>query len=36
VEGYQPSTNFGVGYRLDRVCDAILESNETGSWVKVK
>lgn len=26
VEGYQPSTNFGVGYRLDRVCDAILES----------
>ena len=36
VEGYQPSTNFGVEYRLDRVCDAILESNEKGSWVKVK
>ena len=36
VEGYQPSTNFGVGYRLDRVCDAILESNEKGAWVKVK
>ena len=36
VEGYQPSTHFGVGYRLDRVCDAILESNETGAWVKVK
>ena len=34
--GYQPSTSFQVGYQLDRVCDAILESNEKNSWVAVK
>lgn len=36
VEGYQPSTNFQVGYQLDRVCDAILESAEKHAWVTVK
>lgn len=36
VEGYQPSTHFGVGCQLDRVCEAILESDKTNGWVKVK
>ena len=36
VEGYQPTTNFQVGYQLDRVCDAILESAEKHAWVTVK
>ena len=24
--GYQPTTSFTVGYQLDRVCEAVLES----------
>ncbi len=35
AEGYQPSTNFQVGYRVERVCDAVKESAEKGAWVKV-
>ena len=34
--GYQPSTSFVAGYQLDRVCEAILESDEKKAWVKVK
>ena len=34
--GYQPSTSFAAGYQLDRVCEAILESDEKKAWVKVK
>ena len=34
--GYQPTTNFTVGYQLDRVCEAVLESNEKKAWVQVK
>ena len=34
--GYQPTTSFTVGYQLDRVCDAVLESNEKKAWVEVK
>jgi len=26
--GYQPTTSFTVGYQLDRVCEAVLESND--------
>lgn len=36
VGGYQPSTSFAAGYQLDRVCEAILESNDKKEWVKVK
>lgn len=36
VGGYQPSTSFTAGYQLDRVCEAILESDEKKAWVKVK
>ena len=36
VGGYQPTTNFTVGYQLDRVCEAVLESNEKKAWVQVK
>ena len=36
VGGYQPSTSFTTGYQLDRVCDAVLESDEKKAWVKVK
>lgn len=34
--GYQPTTSFTVGYQLDRVCEAVLESNEKKAWVQVK
>lgn len=34
--GYQPTTNFTVGYQLDRVCESVLESNEKKAWVQVK
>lgn len=34
--GYQPTTSFTVGYQLDRVCEAVLESNEKKAWVEVK
>ena len=36
VEGYQPSTNFQVGYRVERVCNAVKTSAEKGIWVKVE
>ena len=37
VEGeYQPTTSFTVGYQLDRVCEAVLESNDKKAWVEVK
>ena len=36
VEGYQPTTCFKTGYQLDRVCEAIMESSQKNSWVKVK
>lgn len=34
--GYQPTTSFANGYQLDKVCDAILESNDKHAWVKVQ
>ena len=36
VEGYQPSTSFGVGYRVERVCGAVMKSADTRQWVKVE
>ena len=36
VGGYQPTTSFANGYQLDKVCDAILESNEKHAWVSVQ
>lgn len=36
TEGFEPSTCFEVGYQLDRVCGAILKSNEKGVWMKVE
>ena len=35
VEGKQPSTSFAEGYRVERVCDAVKRSAETGRWVTV-
>ena len=34
--GIQPSTRFSVGYRVERVCDAVKKSSEKGQWVKVE
>ena len=34
--GYQPTTSFTVGYQLDRVGEAVLESNDKKAWVEVK
>jgi predicted dehydrogenase len=34
--GKQPSPNFEDGYRTERVADALIESGESGNWVKVK
>jgi predicted dehydrogenase len=34
--GKQPSPNFEDGYRTERVADALIESGESGAWVKVK
>lgn len=36
VEGYQPSTNFEVGCRVEKVCDAVQKSAESKAWVKVE
>lgn len=36
ASGKQPSPNFEDGYRTERVADALLESGESGGWVKVK
>ncbi len=35
ISGVQPTTCFSRGYQVDRVCDAILASNESNSWVSV-
>lgn len=35
VEGQQPSTAFPVGYRIERVCDAVVRSAEGKCWEKV-
>lgn len=34
--GEQPSTRFSVGYRVERVCEAMRKSAESGNWVKVE
>ena len=34
VEGKQPSTSFDVGYQIDKVCDAVMRSSESGKWEK--
>ncbi|MGF6991529.1 putative dehydrogenase [Lachnospiraceae bacterium PM6-15] len=36
AEGYQPSTSFEVGYRIERVCEAVAESAENKKWEKVR
>lgn len=36
VEDTQVSPNFYDGYRIALICDAILESAETHSWVKIE
>lgn len=32
VEKKQPSTRFEVGYKVDKVCEAVLKSAETAKW----
>ena len=32
VEGKQPTTNFQVGYQVEKVCDAVMKSSESGKW----
>lgn len=34
--GEQPSTKFSVGYRVERVCEAMRKSAESRSWIKVE
>lgn len=34
--GEQPSTRFSVGYRVERVCEAMRKSSESGNWEKVE
>ena len=36
ASGKQPSPNFEDGYRIGRIADALIESGESGGWVKVK
>ena len=36
TEGYQPSTCFEVGYRVERVCEAVRKSAESKQWEKVE
>lgn len=36
VEKKQPSTSFEAGYRVERVCDAVMKSAESKSWVSVE
>lgn len=33
--GVLPSTHFGVGYQIERVCAAVQESAKSGKWEKV-
>jgi predicted dehydrogenase len=35
VRGELPSPNFRDGYRVARICDAILASGQGGGWVEV-
>ena len=35
VTGKQPSTKFSVGYRVERVCNAMEKSAKSGKWEKV-
>jgi len=35
AEGYQPSTCFEVGCRVEKVCDAVVRSAENRRWEKV-
>jgi predicted dehydrogenase len=32
VEGKQPSTEFSEGYKVDRVCDAVMKSKNSSKW----
>jgi predicted dehydrogenase len=32
VTGEQPSTSFAEGYKVDKVCDAVMRSAESRSW----
>ena len=32
TEGKQPTTNFQVGYQVEKVCDAVMKSSESGKW----
>lgn len=34
--GEQPSTSFDVGYSVDCVCQAVMESHSANGWVKVQ
>lgn len=36
ASGKQPSPNFEDGYKTERVADALIESGESGHWVKVQ
>lgn len=36
ASGKQPSPDFEDGYRISLVADALIESGETGQWVKVR
>ncbi|BCM17291.1 Gfo/Idh/MocA family protein [Mesorhizobium sp. J8] len=36
ASGKQPSPNFEDGYKTERVADALIESGESGQWVKVR
>nr|WP_243125672.1 MULTISPECIES: Gfo/Idh/MocA family oxidoreductase [unclassified Clostridium] len=35
AQGKQPSTSFTAGYAVERVCEAVKKSSESGRWVKV-
>lgn len=35
VEGYQPSTSFDVGCKVEKVCDAVVRSATNKKWEKV-
>lgn len=36
ISGKQPSTNFSVGCRVEKVCEAVKKSSETGKWIVVE
>lgn len=35
VENKQPTTNFEVGYQVDKVCSAVMKSSKSGKWETV-